>query len=350
MNKQTIITIMLALVVLAACKTENRYTISADCTALTEALAKEDARIDSFYLEDPETDELLSERQAYKGGKIIISGTIEGQSIALLRLQIKTTDDVYRRNYLVFLEAGDIDVTVDEYPGFASGTPLNDAFFSAFRKMSQIEDSGDFAKAYELQKEYILEHQNDLTAVPMLNAMSYATKEDAEEVLALIGQCSETVQQYTWTEFIAKDVKAFMERPDKDDMFKDFAVEYDGKTTRFSDYVGKGQYVLVDFWASWCGPCRAEIPNLIKTYNKYKEKDLVVLGVAVNDKPEDTQNVIGEEKIPYPQIINSQEIATDLYGITGIPEIILFAPDGTILARGLRGEDIEKKLAEIFGE
>ena len=74
------------------------------------------------------------------------------------------------------------------------------------------------------------------------------------------------------------------------------------------------------------------------------------MGIAVWDKPEDTLKAIDEMQIPYPRILNTQKIATDLYGIKGIPETILFAPDGTILARGLRGEELEAKLAEIFGE
>ena len=156
------------------------------------------------------------------------------------------------------------------------------------------------------------------------------------------------------TPYLSRDLektKSKMEKvpnTDEGSKFVDFAVEYDGKTTRLSDYVGKGKYVLVDFWASWCGPCRAEIPNLIAAYNIYKDKGLEVVGIAAWDKPEDTLKAIGEEKMPYPQIINSQQIATDIYGITGIPYIILFAPDGTILKRGLRGENIEKTLAEIF--
>ena len=131
-------------------------------------------------------------------------------------------------------------------------------------------------------------------------------------------------------------------------MFKDFAVEYDGKTTRLSDYVGRGKYVLVDFWASWCGPCRQEIPNLISLYEKYKDKEFLVLGVAVQDNPEASLKAIDEMQIPYPQILNTQKIATNLYGIDIIPETILFAPDGTILARGLHGEEIEQQLQKTF--
>ena len=132
--------------------------------------------------------------------------------------------------------------------------------------------------------------------------------------------------------------------------FTDFSVVYHGKTTRLSDYVGHGQYVLVDFWASWCAPCRDEIPSIIAAYNKYKSKGLQVIGIAVNDKPSHTETAIKELGITYPQIINSQKIATDAYGIQAIPYSILFAPDGTIIARGLRGEDIDKKLKEIFND
>ncbi len=132
------------------------------------------------------------------------------------------------------------------------------------------------------------------------------------------------------------------------DLFVDFEAEYEGQTQRLSDYVGRGKYVLADFWASWCGPCRKEIPNLIGVHGKYAGDSLTVLGIATWDNPADTRKAIDELGIPYPQIMNAQDAGSKAYGIEGIPEIILFAPDGTILQRSLRGEAIEEAVKQVL--
>ena len=131
--------------------------------------------------------------------------------------------------------------------------------------------------------------------------------------------------------------------------FTDFEVEQpDGTKAKLSDYVGQGKYMLVDFWASWCGPCRAEIPNIKDVYEKYHGEDFDVLSVAVWDKVEDTQKALEEEQLPWPQIINAQKVPTDIYGINGIPHIILFGPDGTILHRELRGKAIDETVGKYI--
>lgn len=131
--------------------------------------------------------------------------------------------------------------------------------------------------------------------------------------------------------------------------FTDFEVTYDGRTKRLSDYVGKGRYTLVDFWASWCGPCARQVPVLKEIYNDYKDKGLDVLGVAVWDKPEDTKRAVEMHELPWDNIIDAQRIPTDIYGINGIPCIILFGPDGTILSRGLQGDALREAVAKNLG-
>ena len=106
--------------------------------------------------------------------------------------------------------------------------------------------------------------------------------------------------------------------------------------------------VLVDFWASWCGPCKAEMPNLKNVYEKYKGDQFELVGVAVWDKREDTEKAISELGITWPVIYDAQTLPTDIYGINGIPHIILFGPDGTILARELRGEEIGAEVAKYL--
>lgn len=170
-----------------------------------------------------------------------------------------------------------------------------------------------------------------------------------EETAALIAEASDVVKSYGPVAGLIKR-KEQLQATAEGKMFTDFTITSEGKTVKFSDYIGKGKYVLVDFWASWCGPCRAEIPNLKSVYEKYNGDRFTILGVAVWDKLEDTKKAMEEEALPWDNIVDAQNIPTDLYGIEGIPQIMLFGPDGTIVARNLRGGRIGEKIAEVLAQ
>ena len=116
---------------------------------------------------------------------------------------------------------------------------------------------------------------------------------------------------------------------------------------KLSDYVGKGKYILLDFWSPWCGPCRREMPNIKAVYEQYKGEKFDVISIAVWERQPVEVTIETAEKLgmDWIQINNAQREPAALYGVESIPHIILFGPDGTILKRGFHGAEI----AEVVG-
>lgn len=123
----------------------------------------------------------------------------------------------------------------------------------------------------------------------------------------------------------------------------------DGKNISLSSF--RGKYLLVDFWASWCGPCRAESPNLVKAYEKYKPKNFEIFGVSLDQSKDKWLKAIKDDNYTWPQVGDMkgwENAASQQFGILGIPFNMLLDPNGVVIARNLRGEALEKKLEEIL--
>ena len=253
----------------------------------------------------------------------------------------------------------------------ATGTPLNDehtqkskyrkglieearAKLKSIRADKNLDDKAKeeaqekvsdelYAKIKPLAEADLKEHPNDAIGLIALQNLLGMEDVNVAKAEALLQQAGDRLRaEESITKMVARLRR--VEATQAGAQFVDFeGVDDANKGVRLSDYVGKGHYVLVDFWASWCGPCRREIAHLKKVRDAYTDKGLVILGTVVWDEMEDHLKAMKELEITWPQIFNKTE-ATELYGIAGIPQIILFDPAGKIVARDLRGEEINKLL------
>ena len=200
-----------------------------------------------------------------------------------------------------------------------------------------------YGKIKPLAEADLKEHSNDAIGLIALQTLLGMEDVNVAKAEALLQQAGDRLRaEESITKMVARLRR--VEATQAGAQFVDFeGVDDANKAVRLSDYVGKGHYVLVDFWASWCGPCRREIAHLKKVRDAYTDKGLVILGTVVWDEMEDHLKAMKELEITWPQIFNKTE-ATELYGLAGIPQIILFDPAGKIVARDLRGEEINKLL------
>lgn len=211
----------------------------------------------------------------------------------------------------------------------------------------------------DYNKAVALKNKDNVIALSALSSVSSLMETD--DVLEVLNALSPEMQAHPYAIHLKENLEAIMNTAEGK-MYVDFEADHiyalaaDGtpltKKVKFSEYVGQGKYVVVDFWAPWCGPCMAEIPNLVEIYKKHKGPKFDMLSVAVWERqgPQVTLDTIKEKGLSWQHITNTQDIATKVYGIEGIPHIMIVGPDGTIISRNIRGAELAEKVADLLDD
>lgn len=283
--------------------------------------------------------------------------------------------DVDRNLYANFiLENGNIRVDLQKH-NEPSGTPLNDKLAQLtlaedsvselinLRSQEIMKQCVNDEQAFDSQIQEFIKQQRESIANKCADlyeghwddAFGYALLYSEffnftplAQQKALIAKFGNWLKSTQTAQKISKTIEAQEKTAEGMPYIDITGTDAEGKRIALSDFIGKGNYVLMDIWASWCGPCKGEIPNLARLHNQYKDKGLTVIGIFVWDKQENLKKAMDSEGIIWPQIFDKENKSIQMYGIDGIPHIILFSPNGTILKRNLRGDTMIKTVEEIM--
>lgn len=279
-------------------------------------------------------------------GRIDITGTNTIKNASIKGGPANNDYKLYKQSVLVQIEQHGryIDSIYSAAPDAQKKDPV---FFDGLRKQHQ-----QFSKKTDSLK-YMFIRQHPASYVSLATLMELAGKEiDVPHIEPIFKGLSPALQH-------SKGGKQFAATMQQQDVLSvgatapDFTQnDVNDKPVKLSDF--RGKYVLVDFWASWCGPCRAENPNLLKAYNKFKDNNFTVLGVSLDQpgKKAAWLGAIEKDGLPWPQVSDLQawnNAAAKLYQVRAIPKNFLVDPNGKIVAKNLRGEALEVKLGEVLG-
>lgn len=306
-------------------------------------------------------------------GTFFFSGKADTTKLGMLY-----SDQIDGFSFPIVIEPGDITFDADSIN--ISGTQLNEALYqhlaatSIFKYREELATlSLGYSTADTKEDALEIEHEFDsINAIISSNTNTAALDllkshpEDVLGVYAFIELLEYGKLDYTALDSIRKNTSTFiansevinvrmkpLEKADNTSVGKHYT-DIEGiifgtnESGKLSDLID-GKFALVDFWASWCQPCIGEIKeNIIRINEKYASRGLVVVGVDVFDDMGRHEFAVNELKIKYPQLIDTTGKAAEVYGVQGIPHIMLIASDGTILARDLRGDSIEAAVARVL--
>ena len=242
-------------------------------------------------------------------------------------------------SFLVFLDANPITVELDTDNKFKNSVVTGSKEHDLFLSLGAQKDKPI--------AEIIQENPGSIAALYLLYRY-HSFKLSAEEIKSIVAQVDPALQQSAYVA-VLNELANTLDRVSIGRKAPDFkAATAAGDSIRFSEFLGGG-YVLLDFWASWCAPCRKESPYLVQAYEAYQSKGFKIVGVSLDNATAPWQHAIATDKLPWDQLIDQQagEVVTN-YAVRLIPANFLIDCNGIIVAKNLKGEALLEKLAELI--
>ena len=369
--KKLLFTLLAAMVIFSGCDKSNQFKV----TLNLDNADKHSVFLSKFV----DGKEMIIDSAVFAGTKAVLTAPCDDPQIAYY-IKFDLNDKNYSTNgscgeaFPFFTEnqnttiSGDFEAfphwtvkgcpVMDEWSAYReSFLPMENQMMELYNEAGEVAMAGDTVKGGEMMEQLfdmMDEYNNNRVDYYKSHGDSYLTHfmVDQEKEQLDMEVVKEIASGFTTESMYSKSINDYLEtfgRIEIGQPFMDFTLRtIDGKEVNLAETIKNNKVTMIDFWASWCGPCRGENPNVKAAYEKYHVKGLEIIGISVDSDEAAWQKAVNDDGLPWTHVRDIDHSASTDYLVRYIPSNFLFDQNGVIIARNLRGEELEAKLAEVL--